>query len=68
MRQPATDYTKLDDHELFEECRRVHERLVALPALHADRVRLTRVYDALTDEFDHRARAAWQQAPGQERS
>jgi hypothetical protein len=62
MRQPATDYAKLDDHELFEECRRVNERLVALPALHADRARLTQVYAALTEEFDRRARAAWQQA------
>ena len=55
MRQPATDLTKLDDHELFEECRRVNEELAALPARHADRGRLTQVYDALTDEFDRRA-------------
>jgi hypothetical protein len=62
MRQPATDLTKLDDRELFEECRRVNEKLVALPARHADRGWLTQVYAALTDEFDRRARAAWQQA------
>ena len=61
MQQPAADYTQLDDPELFEERRRVRERLQSLPACHAERIRLTAVLDALTTEFDRRARTAWQQ-------
>jgi hypothetical protein len=59
--QQAADYTQLDDPELFAESRHVREKLESLPARHADRTRLTKVLDALTDEFDRRARAAWQQ-------
>jgi hypothetical protein len=61
MRQQAPDYTRLDDPDLFAECRRVRERLARLPARHVDRTRLAAVLDALTSEFDRRARAAWQQ-------
>jgi hypothetical protein len=61
MQQPAEDYTRLDDTDLFEERRRVREQLERLPTRHADRPRLTAALDALTDEFDRRARAAWQQ-------
>ena len=59
--QQATDYTQLDDPELFSERRHVREKLERLPARHADRTRLTAVLDALTNEFDRRARSAWQQ-------
>ncbi len=61
--QQAADYTQLNDPDLFAERRRVGEQLERLPAGHADRTRLTAVLDALTDEFDRRARAAWQRQP-----
>jgi hypothetical protein len=61
--QPAADYSQLDDPGLFAERRRVRERLQSLPAHHAERARLTAVLDALTNEFDRRARAAWQSRP-----
>jgi hypothetical protein len=61
MQQQAADYTQLDDPDLFDERRHVREKLERLPARHADRTRLTKVLDALTDEFDRRARSAWQQ-------
>ncbi len=58
----STDYTRLDDPELFEERRRVREKLERLPPHHADRVRLAGQLDAMTEEFGRRARAA-RQAP-----
>jgi hypothetical protein len=61
MNSTRTDYRQLDDPELFAERRRVREKLLRLPPRHADRSTLNRVYDALTDEFDRRARSAWQQ-------
>jgi hypothetical protein len=57
------DYRQLADPELFEERRHVRERLEALPRRHADRAQLAQVYDALTQEFDRRARSAWQPRP-----
>jgi hypothetical protein len=62
MQQTAADYTELDDPDLFEERRHVREKLESLPARHADRSRLSAVLNALTDEFDRRARSAWQQS------
>jgi hypothetical protein len=62
MQQMAADYTRLDDPDLFEERRHVREKLERLPACHTDRTRLTAVLDALTHEFDRRARSAWQQS------
>ena len=59
MQQPTADYTQLDDPDLFEERRHVREKLASLPATHADRTRLTTTLDALTSEFDRRARAEW---------
>jgi hypothetical protein len=62
MTSTDTDYAKLADPELFEERRRVREELAALPKCHAGRRRLSRVLDALTEEFDRRARSAWQRS------
>jgi hypothetical protein len=62
MQQPAADYTQMPDPDLFEERRHVREKLASLPATHADRTRLATVLDALNNEFDSRARSAWQQA------
>ena len=58
--QQQADYTQLNDPDLFAERRHVREQLEHLPARHANRTRLATVLDALTDEFDRRARAAWQ--------
>jgi hypothetical protein len=63
MASTDEDYTQLDDPELFEERRRVRERLQSLPPRHVDRTRLTAVLDALTTEFDRRARTAWRPRP-----
>jgi hypothetical protein len=57
----STDYANLDDPELFEERRHVREKLDRLPDRHAGRQQLSEVLDALTEEFDRRARSAWQQ-------
>lgn len=56
---PQPDYAQLDDPEFFSERRRVRERLESLPAGHADRAALARLYDAMTDEFTRRAARAW---------
>jgi hypothetical protein len=63
MQQTAADYAQLDDPGLFGEQRRVREKLAGLPPRHADRARLAAVLDALTDEFDRRARSAWRADP-----
>ena len=62
MTSTDTDYAGLDDPGLFRERRRVREELAALPEHHADRGRLSQVLDALTEEFDRRARRAWRQS------
>jgi hypothetical protein len=55
----STDYTKLDDPELFAELRRVREKLGLLPLHHADRLPLATQLAAMTAEFDRRAASAW---------
>ena len=57
--QPQADYAQLDDPEFFQERRRVREQLESLPEHHADRAALTRLYDAMTEEFTRRAARAW---------
>ena len=57
--QPAADYTQLADSDLFNERRHIGGKLECLPARHADRARLAAMLDALTEEFDRRARSAW---------
>jgi hypothetical protein len=57
------DYRQLADPELFAERRRVRKQLEALPPRHAGRALLAQAYDALTQEFDRRARSAWQSRP-----
>lgn len=63
MSSSTQDVTRLDDPELFEERRRVREKIDALPRCHPGRLPLAQVYDALTQEFDRRARSAWQSRP-----
>ena len=57
--QEQADFTRLDDPGFFRERRRVRERLESLPAGHADRAPLVKLYDAMTDEFTRRAASAW---------
>lgn len=57
----SQDYSQLDDPELFASRRRVREELEHLPEHHPDHARLTETYSDLTEEFDRRARLAWQQ-------
>ena len=57
--QEQADFTELDDPEFLSERRRVREWLEGLPAGHADRAALARLYDAMTDEFTRRAASAW---------
>ena len=61
MQQSAADYTQLGDPDLFEERHHVREKLECLPESHPDRTRLATELDALTNEFNRRARTAWQQ-------
>jgi hypothetical protein len=63
MTSTDEDYSQLDDPDLFAERRHVREKLETLPSRHVDRTRLTAVLDALTTEFDRRARSAWQSRP-----
>ena len=59
MSSHAGDYQKLDDPDFIAERRHVREELERLPEHHVDRAPLAEVYQAMTDEFDRRARAAW---------
>jgi hypothetical protein len=58
--QTRADYARLADPDLFDERRHLSEKLADLLASHPGRARLAEAIDALTDEFDRRARAAWQ--------
>jgi hypothetical protein len=60
--QTAADYARLADPDLFDERRRLRDKLADLPARHPGRAQLTVTLGILTDEFDRRARAAWQAA------
>lgn len=57
-----TVFSSLGDPEFFEERQRIREQLEQLPPGHADRARLTELYEALTDELTSRAAAAWSRA------
>jgi hypothetical protein len=59
MTSHATDFKKLDDPAFIAARRRLREQLERLPEHHGDRATLVEVYQAMTDEFDRRARAAW---------
>jgi hypothetical protein len=56
------DLTTLDDDQLISQRAALRARLELLHPKARRRAALARQYDALTDEFDRRARAAWQQA------
>jgi len=56
------DLTTLDDDQLISQRAALRARLELLHPKARRRAALARQYDALTEEFDRRARAAWQQA------
>ena len=64
MTTPAAnhDLTKLDDDQLIGQRAALRARLQQLPQNARQRASLATQYDALTTEFDRRARAAWQPA------
>jgi hypothetical protein len=55
------DFTRLDAPQFLAARAQLRQRLEDLPVDHADRAELQRTYDAMTQEFDHRARRAWTQ-------
>jgi hypothetical protein len=64
MTTPAAknDPTALDDDQLISQRAALRGRLEQLPQHARQRTALVKQYDALTTEFDRRARAAWQPA------
>lgn len=52
----TTDFTALDDPQFLSARARLPECLGELAADHPDRAALQQVYDAMTSEFDRRAR------------
>jgi len=58
--QQQTDFRKLDDPEFLAKRSRVRQQLEQLPGDHPGRPELAELYADMTDEFDRRARRAWQ--------
>jgi hypothetical protein len=58
MSEPA-DFTQLDDPAFLDQRARLRERLEHVPQNAAGRAGLERRYEAMTEEFMRRARAAW---------
>jgi hypothetical protein len=59
------DPTALDDDQLISQRATLRARLEQLPAHARKRTALAQRHDALTREYDRRARAAWQPAETQ---
>lgn len=62
MTSDEPDFTRLDDPAFLKERARVLELLEHLPEQSADHDRLTVLREAMNQEFDRRARAAWTRA------
>jgi len=64
MTTPAAedDLTTLDDDQLINQRATLRTRLGQLSWHDEQRAALAEQYEAFTDEFDRRARAAWRQA------
>lgn len=60
MPAPTHGLMKLNDDQLISQRAALRARLEQLPLHARRRASLAKQYDALTDEFDRRARAAWQ--------
>ena len=61
----SDDLTKLDDDQLIGQRAALRQQLQQMPEHHVQRASLAVRYSVLTDEFDRRARAAWQPAETQ---
>jgi hypothetical protein len=59
MSEPADDFRALDDPAFLAERAHLRTELEHAPANAVERPELERLYQAMTDEFDHRARRAW---------
>ena len=57
-----TDFRKLDDPAFLAEWARIRTELEHVPEKAVERAELERVYEAMTVEFDRRARQAWTEA------
>jgi hypothetical protein len=58
----GTDFWELDDPEFLAERARVRDRLERTSTSHViTRAKLAGLFEAMNDEFDRRARAAWAQ-------
>ena len=57
-----TDFRRLDDPEFLAERARLRRELEQVPERAVERPELERVYEAMTVEFDRRARASWAEA------
>jgi hypothetical protein len=55
-------FSTMTDPDFLDERRRVREQLEHVPDQSADRARLAALRDAMDEEFDRRARAAWSTA------
>lgn len=60
-----SDLTALDDDQLIDRRAALRGRLEQMPEHARQRASLAKQYEALTGEFDRRARAAWQTAETQ---
>jgi uncharacterized protein (DUF3084 family) len=65
MPHAENDPTALDDDQLISQRAALRARLEQLPQRARKRAALAQQYDALTREFDRRARAAWHPAETQ---
>ncbi len=57
-----TDFHRLDDPAFLAEWARIRTELEHVPEKAVERAELQRVYEAMTVEFDRRARQAWTEA------
>ena len=62
MATEPPDFATMSDPDFLAERRRVREQLERLPGESPDRARLAWRCQAMDDEFDRRARAAWSTA------
>jgi hypothetical protein len=58
----AADFRQLDDPAFLAERARLRGLLEHVPTNAVDRTRLERLYEAMNQEFDRRARIAWTEA------
>jgi hypothetical protein len=62
MESEPADFTTMSDPDFLAERRRVREKVEQMPGQSVERARLVTLRDAMDEEFDRRARAAWSTA------